>query len=374
MRNLNRQQPMKYTLIIFLFLSNLSFGQTNGDITIGIKDSLYSQKLNENRELIIYVPKLENEYVQSATYPVLYLLDGDRLFTQTVGILEHLSSEYGSERCPKMIVVGVVNNNRVKDLLPITSNDTKDNDDNFTQFLEKELIPFIDQKYPTQQYRTILGHSLGGLRAINTLVYQSHIFNGYIALDPSLGHDINKWSDKAHLLLPDKKFNNKSLYLAMAQTMPNLLDTALINKDTTGASRHMRSIMRFATDINTDNALSFNWKFYPEKTHSEVTFIGTYDGLQSIFNWYYFPEKNTLFDPSINSIQATGIVIEKFKTISRKMGYNFLPPEEYVMNIIGMLLQKGQKEKAIAFAKLNISNYPRSELAIYYLSEIEKEE
>ena len=44
------------------------------------------------------------------------------------------------------------------------------------------------------------------------------------------------------------------------------------------------------------------------------------------------------------------------------------------MNIIGILLQKGQKEKAIAFAKLNIKNYPKSELAIYYLSEIEKQE
>ena len=104
------------------------------------------------------------------------------------------------------------------------------------------------------------------------------------------------------------------------------------------------------------------------------TFIGTYDGLQSIFYWYYLPEKNQLFDPNINPIQATGIVIEKFETISQKMGYNFLPPEEYLMNIIGILLQKGQKEKAIAFAKLNIKNYPKSELAIYYLSEIEKQE
>lgn len=365
---------MRYTIIILLFICNSVIGQTNNNIVIGVKDSLFSKKLNENRELIVYVPKLENEYIQSATYPVLYLLDGDRLFTQTIGILEYLSSEYGSERCPKMIVVGVVNNNRIKDLLPTTSNDTKDNNDDFTQFLEQELIPYIDQKYPTQPYKTILGHSLGGLRAVNTLVYQSQIFNGYIALDPSLGHDMNIWSDKAHQLLPNKKFSNKSLYIAMAQTMPLLMDTAIINKDTTGASRHMRAIMRFANDINDENTLNFNWKYYPDKTHSEVTFIGAYDGLQSVFSWYHNPEKNKLFDPNVSSTQAIEIVVNRFEIVSQQMGYTVLPSEEYVMNIIGILLNKGQKEKAIAFAELNINNYPKSELAIYYLSEIEKQE
>lgn len=359
---------MKYILIAFLFLWNSAFGQVNSSIVIGKKDTLFSQKLNEHRELLIYVPRLENEYIQSATYPVLYLLDGDQLFTQTIGILEHLSSEYGSERCPKMIVVGVVNNNRIKDLLPVAGND------NFSQFLEKELIPYIDQKYPTQPYRTILGHSLGGMCVADILVYQSQIFNNYIALDPSLGHDLNVWSDKAHKSIQNKEFSNKSLYLAMAQTMPKTMDTAAICKDTTGASRHMRAIMQFEKDVNPKkNALSFEWKYYPDKTHSEVTFMGTYDGLQSIFSWYYNPDLNKIFDPNIGSIEAGQIMTQRFELISKRMGYSVLPPEENILRIIELLMAKGQKEKAIYFAKLNIKNYPKSELATYHLSEIEKQ-
>jgi hypothetical protein len=369
MRNFKTgQQTMKYIIITLLFLCNSALGQTNSNIVITKKDTLFSQKLNENRELFIYVPQLENEYIQSATYPVLYLLDGDKLFIQTIGILNHLSNEYGSERCPKMIIVGIVNNNRIKDLLPVTNNDI------FSQFLEEELIPYIDKKYPTQPYRTFLGHSLGGLRVTNTLVYQSQIFNSYIALDPSLGHDLNVWSDKAHKTIPNKIFSNKSLYLAMAQTMPKNMDTATISKDTTGASRHMRAIMQFENDINNKkNELNFAWKYYPDKTHSEVTFNGTYDGLQSIFSWFYNPDLYKIFDPNVGSIEAAQIITKRFEIISAQMGYNVLPPEENILKIIEHLMTKGQKEKAIFFAKLNIKNYPKSELAIYHLSEIEKQ-
>jgi len=48
--------------------------QITEQIIIGCKDSLFSQKLNKNRELIVYIPKSPNPYVQSETYPLLYFL------------------------------------------------------------------------------------------------------------------------------------------------------------------------------------------------------------------------------------------------------------------------------------------------------------
>ena len=359
---------MRQLTFILLIFSTTLCGQTNGEICIGKKDSLYSDILKENRQIVVYVPQNENPYVQTDKYAVLYLLDGDILFTKTIGMLDHLSSDYGNERCPKMIVVGIINSNRFKDLLPIVSKDKQDNIDDFTSFMEKELIPYIDKKYPTQQYRTLLGHSLGGLRSANTLVYQSQVFNSYIALDPSLGHDMNVWSDKTHNLMKSKIFNNKSLYLAMAQTMPKSLDTSAIQKDTTGMSRHMRSIMRFANDINTNKnkGLNFNWKYYPNLTHGEVTFEGAYDGLKSIFSWYYNEDINKIFDNETSVNSAVEIITKKYDIISSNMGLQVLPPEGSIMKIIDDLLSKGMKEKAVAFADLNVKNYSQSELAAYY--------
>ena len=48
------------------------------------------------------------------------------------------------------------------------------------------------------------------------------------------------------------------------------------------------------------------------------------------------------------------------------MGLQVLPPEGSIMKIIDVLLSKGMKEKAVAFADLNVKNYPQSEMAAYY--------
>lgn len=364
---------MRFALLVFICTCRVVLGQVGQNITIGQRDSLFSNILKEGREILVHVPEPQNPDVQSATYPVLYLLDGDKLFTQTIGILDHLSGDYGGEKCPKMIVVGIVSTNRTKDLLPVTSRDAKDNDDDFTRFLEKELIPYIDKKYPTQPFRTFLGHSLGGLRVANTLLYNPSVFSAYIALDPSLGHDMNLWSAKAHQLTIGKQFRNKSLYLAMAQTMSKGMDTSTIRRDSTGESRHMRAIMQFANDLKSNTSIRLaGWKYFPNLSHGAVSFTGTYEGLTSVFSFYQNADKNRVYEATVHLEEALELISGKFKTISAQMGYTVLPPEEYILEMAEILSAKGQKQKAIGFARLNLENYPKSELAQYHLRELEK--
>ena len=47
----------------------------------------------------------------------------------------------------------------------------------FTKFIEEELIPYIDSKYPTMPYRTLIGHSYAGLFTINMLLNHKHLFS-----------------------------------------------------------------------------------------------------------------------------------------------------------------------------------------------------
>jgi len=79
-----------------------------------------------------------------------------------------------------MIIVAILHENRTKDLLPLAASD--ESSDGFTEFLGKERIPYIDKKYPTQPYRVLMGHSLGGLRMANTPMMQPQLFNAYLAL------------------------------------------------------------------------------------------------------------------------------------------------------------------------------------------------
>lgn len=342
------------------------FCQRDSLINIGHVDVIQSKILNEKREIMVHVPPNSSE---SDSFPVMIVFDGDALFTKTIGIINHLSSDYGNNKCPKMIVVGIRHPDRMKDLFPVFNEDNLFENDKFADFLENELIPYLDQKYPTTSFRLLVGHSLGGLRVANFVVYNPNAFNAYIALDPSLGHDLNKWSFRADSVIQGVKYSNKAMFVAMAQTMPVLTDTAIINKDNSGEARHMRAIMRFCNGFKNYNiqGMDFNWNYYPNERHAGVTFLGLYDGLQSIFTWYEFKDAQQLYDTALSAASAIAILEDHYQLISKKMGYTVLPTESFLNNTVDNFWRKNQIEKAAAFAELNYKNYPNSESAINYL-------
>lgn len=353
---------MKFKItVLFLFcLLNISRVEAQ-NFTIGKYDTLYSSVLKENRVVLVHIP--ENGMQEGVRYPVLYLLDGDAHFTKTIGIMDHLSKTAGNELCPEMIVVSIFHPNRERDLIPPASSLDKSTD-KFPKFLEEELIRHIDKRYPTEPYRVFVGHSLGGLRVINTLIYQPHLFNSYIALDPSLGHFLgNKkgWMENSSPDLFKTSLANKSLYIAMGLTMPKGMDTAVIFNDTSGNARHMRSIMLFAKEFEKNaNGLDFKWRYYPDESHQSVVFRGTYDGLISNFHWFKNERLYDIFKPEVSAEACVKIITDYYEGISSKMGYTIIPPEEGTSSLIDYLFYKKWNDKALAFAELNYHNYPSS--------------
>lgn len=352
------------TICIFIF--NCSLAQKDKTISVGHVDSIQSKILNQKREILVHVPSGASA---SDSFPVLFVFDGDALFIKTVGILSHLSSDYGNHKCPPMIVVGIRHINRMKDLYPVLNDKNPFENDKFADFLEKELIPYIDSNYPSKPFRVLAGHSIGGLRVANTAVYHSKSFQAYIALDPSLGHDMNKWSYRTDSLLKKVNYSNQFMFVAMAQTMPVLTDTSIIYQDSSGDARHMRAIMRYCYGYEKYKiqGIDFNWKYYSDETHSGVTFLGLYDGLVSVFSWYEFKESKQLFDSSLSIEQAKQLLKEHYVKMSQKLGYPCFPSEQYLNFIVDNFWGKQMIEKATAFAELNCHLYPDSESAINYL-------
>lgn len=176
------------TIFLTLTLLLLSFclkAQNGENITIGKKEVIHSKVLSENRTLWIYTPNITSKNPNpDMRYPVLYLLDGEAHFYSTVGIIQQLSQANGNGVLPEMIVVGIENTNRFRDLVP-SDNLTKPNP--FIDFLSTELIPHIDRNYNTAPYKILVGHSLGGLMAVDILTNFPDLFNAYIAIDPRCG-------------------------------------------------------------------------------------------------------------------------------------------------------------------------------------------
>ena len=133
-------------------------------------------------------------------FPVLYLLDGDAHFNSVVGMIQQLSQVNGNTIVPEMIVVAIPNTDRTRDLTPThvesdppmmdsAGSKTSGGGENFAAFLQKELIPHVDSSYLTQPFRVLIGHSFGGLTVMNILTNHSKMFNAYIAIDPSMWYD-----------------------------------------------------------------------------------------------------------------------------------------------------------------------------------------
>src|ERR1700730_11633724 len=108
-------KPILFLLLAFVL--STCYAQTNNNIVIGTIDSIYSNLLKEKRKIWVYTPNSnENSIFSKQRYPVVYLLEGDAHFYSVMGMIQQLSEVNGNTSCPSMIVVGIPNSDRTRDL------------------------------------------------------------------------------------------------------------------------------------------------------------------------------------------------------------------------------------------------------------------
>lgn len=355
---------------VLLLLSFCVNAQNDKSIIIGKKEIIHSKILNENRTIWIYTPNITSQIaVPDKRYPVLYLLDGNAHFFSTVGIIQQLSQANGNGVLPEMIVVAVENTNRMRDLVP-SAESGKTNP--FVDFLSSELIPFIDKNYNTAPYKLLVGHSLGGLTAIDILAKFPQLFNAYIAIDPSVWLSNEKILNNITAQFPKQNMNARRLFIGTANTMPKGMALSQLAKDNSSETRHIRSIFKFDEFLKTNtNGLLYAQKYYETERHNTIPLISEYDGLRFIFDYYFLDLTEKDFaDP-------TASIASKLRThyvnVSQKLGYKNSPPESLINYLAYEALGKNQYDKAQALFELNIEWYPKSSnvydsYADYYLA------
>lgn len=345
--------------------------QQDNKIVIGTIDSVYSNILNEQRKIWIYVPgSAINQIYTKQHYPVIYLLDGDGYFPPLVGMLKELN---GSYVCPEMIVVGIPNTDRTRDLSPshvdtyevmglMTDHDfnkTSGGGENFVSFIEKELIPHIDSLYPTDPYRLLIGHSMGGLTVINVLIHHTSLFRAYVAIDPAMSWDNEKLLKEAKTALAEKKYPGASLFLSIANTVGPGMDTIRAKQDTGNHTEYIRSNfeLRDCLARNRQNQLRFAWRYYGNDDHGSVVVPTMYDALRNFFDYYHF-------DIFYDDHQTIATV---YDNMSKYFGYSVKPPESMVNYLGYTYLTLKQFDRAFGLLNLNITNYPDSWAAYNYM-------
>lgn len=237
--------------------------------TIGETVEVFSSELQENRLLNIYLPAGYSAD-SSKKYPVIYLLDGsaDEDFIHIAGLVQFGTFPW-IEMLPESIVVGIANIDRRRDLTYPTHNeeDKKNNPTSggsakFIQFVSGELIPFIENRYPTNGVKTLIGQSLGGLLAAEILLKKPQMFTNYIIVSPSLW-----WDDESLMQLESKVSQpGQHLYVAVGKEGEIMERTA-----TALADKHKKR----------------GWKtyfqYYSDKSHANILHEAVYDAFEKIF-------------------------------------------------------------------------------------------
>lgn len=362
------------TIGFIIFFQQLVIAQTSQNQQflhkVGIQDSLYSQILSESRKIYIQLPS-SYKPEKAQTYPVVFILDGE-MFLPTVN---EVQSFYSGGFTPEMILIGISNsNNRIRDLTTssiltnygMPFNHKNGAADNFSAFLEKELIPFIENKYPVTNFRTLIGHSYGGLFTIYTLINHPNLFTNYLAIDPSLDWDEQKLLKEAKKILPSQKYKNKSLFVSLSgqlhmQNSKVTLDNVM--QDTTEFTLFARSNIAFSNLARQcdKNGLHFEWKFYPRDLHGTVVFPSIMDGLISLFEWYQMESTDKINSFDTPKEELLSIIKYREKKLKDHFGYQEPPYPEELLNMSGYMNMDMQKyQKAKMYFELAIEYYPKS--------------
>lgn len=268
-----------FSSIIILILSSFSFGQglpetlEKKDFSIGNTLKIKSNILGEERDLNIYLP-LGYSVDSSKLYPVIYLLDGsaDEDFIHISGLVQFASFSW-TNMLPESIVVGIGNVDRKRDFTYPATNEadrkdfpTSGHSANFISFLEKEVQPYIEANYQTNNNRTLIGQSLGGLLATEILFYHPQLFDNYIIVSPSL------WWDNESLLsqTPLPSYRKKSIYIA-------------VGKEGDIMERTAKALYEKINDGTTDTKHIF-FEFLSDKTHADALHQAVYNAFNILFN------------------------------------------------------------------------------------------
>jgi len=231
------------------------------DLVLGEVVSLHSNILDEDRTLNIYLPAGFG-IDPFKKYPVIYLLDGseDEDFIHIVGLAQFANFPW-TKMLEPTIIVGIANVDRKRDFTYPSQNE-KDNTElptsggssEFIDFIDKELQPYINSHYPTNNNKTIIGQSLGGLLATEILYKRPKLFTNYIIVSPSLWWDDGTLISEMNLSPLEQK---KTVYLAVGKEGEEMesLSKQLYTKLSTLGEDEKNIYFDYIEDMNHGNIL-----------------------------------------------------------------------------------------------------------------------
>ncbi|MGX7666928.1 alpha/beta hydrolase [Flavobacterium pedocola] len=242
-----------------------------------------SKILSEKRTLNIYLPQ-SYKTNDTVKYPVIYLLDGaaDEDFIHVAGLIQYNTFPW-INRIPESIVVGIANVDRKRDFTsPATLEilkqqmPTAGKSENFINFIEKELQPYIEKKYKTSNSKMIIGQSLGGLLATEILFKKPQLFDQYIIISPSLWWNDGELLKTTPGILTENFTAKKEIYIGVGKEgLSPFFDNHVMEVDANLLYEKIKSGKSKSAKVYFD--------YIPEEDHATVTHPAVFNALRFLY-------------------------------------------------------------------------------------------
>lgn len=154
--------------MLFMGLQQLA-AQKIQENNVGTNHFIQSNILNEERLIQVYLPP--NYKDSKKKYPVLYVLDGQRLFLYAVSLGQSFKQ---FQLTPEFIVVGIHTD------YPKRFQQLGEGSDAFIKFLSTELKPYVDTSFRTNHEDLFFGWEYGASLVFKTMLSNPTLFDAHI--------------------------------------------------------------------------------------------------------------------------------------------------------------------------------------------------
>ena len=324
----------------------IALSKDNQLLGLGTEYILKSKILEEERPIIISLPfGYENS---DANYPVLYLLDGLGNIKHQIGAVELLTD---SGIIPPMIIVGIESLDRSRDLTPSKAGEAvyggvgdagipqSGGAPKFLDFLEDELITFVESNFRTHPYRLLEGHSFGGLFSTYTLMKNPDLFDAFIIQAPALWWNKEEMTAKAKAFFKSNPKLSKTLYLGIG------------GGDGWGMRQELK---RYVQVIEKNSPKNLRWKHEEvgDEDHDTARLLLNYYGLKYVFS-------DLLASEELINNYSDALFLKGERDLISKYGQQARRPVSNYVDIALKLLKEENKLGAIVVFNRAVEAYPK---------------
>lgn len=322
-----------WLLVLFCVVAYSSQTKANEEITFQTH-TIESDKAELPLKFTVALPW---GYDEKKAYPVLYTTAGGSRFKSFVHQIDWLS-HVGMGPLPQFIIVNIPQVTVPSDMHPKFITASGIANELQLSVLKAEVLPYIEKKFITQDFKLLEGYSSNGNFVLHTYITNNTLFDGYLAYSPALELDESGIVKKLTTTVLSDTSTHSPLYLSLGPFVGN------------------KSLYE---SIKANLFSHSNTKFEDFSKHNFLS-VATLSVNNSI-EWFFSdlsPKTATFADEGIAAI----------KTYYSELERKYKKPMDYsntAINLSFYYANQGEKAKALETINVVVNSNPDN---IYYLT------